>query len=448
MLPDIVRNRRVQGVAALLLFVVGGVLVVRKTVDGSDFFMHEVGRAIFEGEKIYPVGGATEHITGPERLLYGKRLDRPYLYAPAPAVFAAPLAWLPPIVAVTFWYVFKVALLVATVKLLTSIFTRWGLPKPVPLALLVAFLPVFRFIENDFMNGQVNVVILFLVVFHIWAYVAGYKTSAGIILAAALIIKQPSLLFVAYWGIRWQFRVLAGTLVGLALWFYLVPGLFVGYPKLHDYNVQWFHSIIYSPDGESLAQKSADAPDAQGESLLALFSKYLSESNAAHHRDGDVYVNLVDWAPHTVYRIHQLVAVLCVLGLWALTFRKSTEPAVQNWRWLVELTLVATLTLLLSPISHKAHYVLLFPTSLIAAFAIVQAKNRSALVTWLFAIATILLLTRNDWTTERGIVPIAAALLAVATLYLHRGPPAVLQHLDSEQETLEGPGRRHSSRAY
>lgn len=418
-------NRRTLSIVALAVFVVGGILVVRKTVDGSDFFMHEVGRGIFNGEKVYPGGEFTEHITGPERLLYGKRDDRPYLYAPAPAIIASPLAFLPPLAAVAVWYVIKVALLVASVRLLISIFTRWQLPRPTALALLVATIPVFRFIENDFMNGQINVAILFLVILHIWAYVAGYRFLAGMTLAAALVIKQPSLLFVAYWAMRWQFRLLAGVGVGVLLWFYLLPGLFVGYPKIHDYNVQWFHSIIYSPEGDSLAQKSAESTDAQGESLLGFLAKYLSESDASHHRDEPVYLHIADLKPQTVSNIHAGLSMLFVLGLWALTLRKSPNPPVQNWRTFIELALVASLTLLLSPISHKAHYVLMLPTCLLAAYALVQLRPRSNFVLWMYAIASVLLVLRNDWTTERGAVPLSALMLIAATVYLHIRPPEI-----------------------
>lgn len=415
------QDRRIQIVALVLalLLVFLGVKAVKRSARGNDFFAHHVGKAILAGEQVYPGGETSEHIPGPDHIGYGHDDRFWYLYSPAPAIFMTPLAYLPEWAAHLVWFCAKAVMLGLCFVVITKIFEAFQLPRPTVWVLFVALLILARFFENDFINGQINLPILFMVLVSVWSYASGREALSGFILAAALTVKQPVLLFVAFWGMRFRWKVLAGWAAGVVICFYLAPGLIVGFPKIHAYNVQWFQTTLYSPDGDSFAQTSSGQVDAQNDSMLGLLSKFLAHSNAASHRPEPVYVNVVDLPPAVVSNMHKVFAVLAAFGLWGLTFLRGPTEKLANWRLLCELAIVGNLCLLISPVSHKAHFVLLLLSAVVAAYGAWQLKPGNRLLLGSVALAFVLCMFRTKMTTEYGAVTITAIVLLIANLYLH-----------------------------
>jgi len=314
---------------------------------------------------------------------------------------------------------------------MAGIFDKFGLGRLKPYVLLVAVLFVMRFLDNDFQNGQTNVIVVFLVMLAIHCALNSREFTAGLLLALAATVKQPPLLFAVYWGMKKQWRAVAGCLVGLVLFFYVIPGFMVGFARIHQYNLNWFTTMVYSPAGNSLAQALPIQGYATGYSLSAFLGRYLTRIDASPHDDVRWYINVVSMDPRLVGHMHKVISVLCVIGLWVLTLRRGKAESDAKWRTLVELGIVAVLTLLLSPYSRRAHFVMLLLPVAIYSYALFQCRMRSRFLWSAFLIPFVIAVFRTKLTTVYGLLTVATILMLVGLVHLHVGgaPEIRAQHV-------------------
>jgi len=126
---------------------------------------------------------------------------------------ALPLtAWssLPPLEAKHRWLVANLVFLLLTALLLTRITTLgW---KRVALLMFLALIPL----RNNFLFGQMHVLVLLLLTFAAWLYFRKSFCFAGIILAIAASMKIYPALFLLFFIGRKQWRAAAGLILGLS----------------------------------------------------------------------------------------------------------------------------------------------------------------------------------------------------------------------------------------
>lgn len=151
-----------------------------------------------------------------------------FKYSPLFAFFVAPFALVPVMVAKQLWLLLNITALVGTFSLLNSltktISRPWG---PFGLAVLT-YLTLYIYLDDQFVYGQVNLVVLFLEVLAFKCLQDDQNKSAAASLAAAVLFKLTPLIFVPYLIVKKRWKVLgwlgAFILVGLG-----IPALFYGW---------------------------------------------------------------------------------------------------------------------------------------------------------------------------------------------------------------------------
>lgn len=125
------------------------------------------------------------------------------------ALAVAPWSSLPPLEAKHRWLILNLAVLLLTGVLLARM-TKLGRER-VALLIFLAFIPL----RNNFLFGQMHVVVLFLLTAAAWLYFLDFEFLSGIGLAAAAALKIYPGLFLIYfvWKRRW--RAVLGLTVGL-----------------------------------------------------------------------------------------------------------------------------------------------------------------------------------------------------------------------------------------
>jgi alpha-1,2-mannosyltransferase len=193
--PDEVRLRRYAWLAIAVYIVgLGIAAVLRKQADFNTYYL--AGERILGGLPIYPPTDS----------------DR-FLYAPIFALAFAPIAALPlKLAQLAFFIVNAFALVELIIGAGVMLFGR---ARQLPAALIV--IPVllcFRFIGNNIEHGQINLIVLALIV---WAIIYSEERRAplaGLMLAAAILIKPFAILAAAYIFIRRRFNSFGWTIVG------------------------------------------------------------------------------------------------------------------------------------------------------------------------------------------------------------------------------------------
>jgi len=217
------RARRLSWLAiAVYLAVLAIIAVLRTQADFNTYY--RAGGRVLSGLAIYPPTDS----------------DR-FLYAPIFAIGFAPLAALPLKAAQLAFFLLNAF---AFIELIIGAGVMlFGRDRQLSAALIV--IPVllcFRFIGNNIEHGQINLLTLPLLVWAIVGAEESHRWRAGLMLAAAILIKPFAVLAAAYLFVRGRFGTLACAAVwGIAL--LLAPIVVFGAHGWHEQTLAYVQAV-------------------------------------------------------------------------------------------------------------------------------------------------------------------------------------------------------------
>ena len=225
------------GILLISLFTLAYLVHIQK--DMSDFGVcYKNGQRIIRGETLYRVSDG--HLQ--------------FKYAPVSALIYAPLALLPYETAKVIWYVLELCLLFAlfwvSYKLLPSrLKGPWFI-------LGLSFLALLKFIGREIELGQVNILIIFVLIMMLRTVVKKKDVPAGILWGISLFVKPYALIFLPYFILKKRFKLIATGLivliVGLAL-----PVLPFGFKGNLLVLKEWAFTLSRSTPGQIAAGDTA-----------------------------------------------------------------------------------------------------------------------------------------------------------------------------------------------
>lgn len=164
----------------------------------------------------------------------------PYLYPLFLAFILIPLSLIPLWLSTGLWFLANMSAFLYAISVVPNLaldkprinrHELWGVP------LLVLFGLMFNPIQNEFVNGQVNSIILLCCVLFLKNLLEDRKLLASILLAVGISVKLFPLLLVVFLLFRKEYRIAAITGAGTVL-FCIAPALLLGRqagPVLIDY---------------------------------------------------------------------------------------------------------------------------------------------------------------------------------------------------------------------
>ncbi len=364
----------------------------------------------------------------PGRPLYGVPLagERHYLYPPIFAIYMSGVARLPPVPAAAYWLVASLLLALLAAWLCAGIVVRDRAPRLAIAAL--AMLCAGRFLDSDLQNGNANAHVVGLIAIGIALLARGRHALGGSVLAAAAAFKVTPAIFLPYLIYKRAWRATAGFAAGLGLLLVVVPSLVLGPDRalalLADFGrdmLEPFASVDRLPDKYSTS----------GYSLKAFLLRHLAEVSGSKLGDPEVYVNVASLSPDTVWKI--VLVATAALGLacaWA--WRRPLAPAALDGAaahaFLVEVGTVLAAMVIVSPLTRKAHLLVLLVPAAAAAAALFRtlpagaARARRALsISFAVALVVPLLTSRDVLGRDLERVARAHTLILLAPLSLWLG---------------------------
>jgi alpha-1,2-mannosyltransferase len=393
-------ERAVVGVLALGVLVSGlyfaGKSGANPEVYGNDFnvYYHAAGEVMGGGDPY-------QHSLGDWT---------PYIYPPLLAELIVPLALLPLPVAAYLWFLISAASIVAAAWMSASLAddkrgpaapdqhvtesTAWRLAMGACAVVLV-----LRFVLDSFNLGQVNAVVAALAVAHIYLYARDRKALSAVALVVAVSIKLiPALLLLYHIAkLRLKFAaVCAALLVAVTALSFLPFG-----PRGTDAFQTFWNRTVKNEQGYDFA-------DSGNQSLRGGIARLAGQSNertlsreSESRRPGDAATLLIS------------IVLLALAVFAAVRARSELAAAAPFFCCLV----------LLSPLSWKAHYVILIlPVARLLSLAKTSGKARNWIAVTLGAAFVLFNLTSPhviglataEWADAHSLIFAGALLVFIA----------------------------------
>jgi hypothetical protein len=265
-----------------------------------------------------------------------------------------PLMVLPPVVGAMIWYGLKVGMVAWCVVALTRMARGPNGPRLPAWALALILLMSFRTILSDLQHGNINILILFLVVAALGFWRRGRDFSAGVTLALAISTKVTPALFLPYLLWKRSWKSVAWCLAATPIFLVVVPSTVLG-PAFTLKGLNSWRRNIISPFVEGEVIKSTQEVN---QSMVGVFTRLLTESRelAPHSNGGTRFdLNVIAWDREVVARLVKGMA-LALVGLGAFLCRTKGAGR-DDPRLLGEFALVVLTMLFVSERSWKSHYV-------------------------------------------------------------------------------------------
>ena len=395
--------KRVTGLAVVLGGLLSGFFFASKSGNNPNVYSNDFS--------VY-YHAAQELIDG--RDPYGSSLSdwTPYLYPPLLAELLVPLALLPLPIAAYIWFLISAASIVLAAFLAVALLSKdtravgqeshsqvadvWK-----ELIAAGAVLLVFRFVLDTFTLGQVNALVAALAVAHIYLYNRERRLLSAIVLAIAISIKlTPALLLVYHLAkMRVKFAIACAGMVVAVTIASLLPFGSSG----PDVFQMFLRRTVKNEQGYDFSYSG-------NQSLRGAIAR--SRISNEETKSSEDVRNTIDWAT--------IVGSILLLSLAAFTTRRVTN----------ELAAVAPFFcgfVLLSPLSWKAHYVVLIPAGARLLYEAVGSKKRviavaaylTALVLFCFTSQKIIGVAAAEWADERSLVLIGALIVFIGCVFLN-----------------------------
>lgn len=347
-----------------------------------------------------------------EQLLHldgGENIYAHYNYPNPPimALLLRPLADLPPLAGALVWYYLKVGMALAAFAMSFRLAEDAGRPFPTwakGLTVVLSLRPVI----GDLTHGNVNLLILFLVVAALAAFRHGRDLPAGVLLALAIACKVTPALFVPYFVWKRAWRMLAGVAVGLVLFFFVIPAAVLGWDANWELLGTWVSQMV-----TPFLVGGVVTSEHQNQSLPGLVHRLLTASPSFITYVNDVYTpaeyhNLLSLTPRAAgWLIKGWMAAFAGLVVWCC--RTPTRPRAAA-ALAAEYALVTLGMLLFSERTWKHHGVTLVLPFAVLCYAVSDSRTRSRLRA--FVVGVVIVAQVALATTSTGLMPDEWAKLA------------------------------------
>jgi hypothetical protein len=206
---------------------------------------------------------------------------------------------------------------------------------------------------DTFVLGQINLVLLAMVLLAFVAERNGKSIAAGVLIGLAGAIKVFPVLILPYlvWKRRWGASVVAG--VTLVFFSVLAPAAVRGFHRNATEVWTWIDGMVLNETGEQIGQRPESGFMACNQSLMALTQRLLRPVKAGQHLDAFFRVNVVDVAPWLAQAVFFCAAAALCLTFCVCVRRRRAAGALENG---LELSMLLCLVVLLTPLAWTYFY--------------------------------------------------------------------------------------------
>lgn len=282
-----------------------------------------------------------------------------YPNPPVMPISLYPLMVLPPLMGAVTFFLIKVGLAILSARMIARMARERNWPISWWCYFAIALMSL-RPLLSDLHHGNVNILILFMVVLALDAWSQGKDWLGGAALGLAITCKVTPALFLPYFVYKRSWKMLVATGVAIGVFMFVVPVVVLGPDLASQCLGSWWHRII-SPyvSGGVVGDLEIN------QSMVGVVNRLMVLDETPGRYGSTLKLNIVNWDPRLVARILKVLSIGWV-GVLFLLCRTRTDRR-DDPRLLGEFSLVVLTMLFVSERSWKHHYVtLLLPITYLA----------------------------------------------------------------------------------
>ena len=335
---SLINNTAIQRISISISILIVLILFIQMLVralrgDVNDFTSYLLSAdALFKGNNPYETG-----------------IPFHYIYPLFPAFLLIPFSLIPSWIAGTVWFLLNVTFFTHIYLLIAKccIDKQLSFSYKLGLPLLLILILLLNIMQNNLLNGQINIIVLqlCLIFFHYWK--KGETIISALFLAAAISIKLVPLIFLILVIQRRNYYLLIYTVVFALLFTIVIPSLFLGEELVGLYG-NYFNTLL-------LKGASLEIP---GNSMFFTLSGFLSY--------------IIPSLKNVIW-LKLISALLVIIAL--LAFSLKMEDKFYSKNSIVVISLYFLGILLVSPMSETHHLIFILPALTIVTFNILNLKS-------------------------------------------------------------------------
>jgi hypothetical protein len=243
-------------------------LVCLIVAAGASLVTFKASRKMPDFEVYWRAGARAAHAEPLYRVADG---EYQFKYFPASAVLAIPIGALPLPVARGVWFAALLGALIAVLWL--SVRTLPERRKPVGVLLAVLIVGLGKYYAKELVIGQIDLLLVLVVISVMLALKAGHETRAGWLVALAVMVKPYALILVPWLVARGRTQSVVTVAPAMAVAF-LLPAPTYGLAGSVALHMDWWRTVSATTVG------TLTHPD--NVSLAAMYTKWFGATATAH----------------------------------------------------------------------------------------------------------------------------------------------------------------------
>ncbi len=228
-----------------------------------------------------------------------------------------------------------------------------------------------RFIMDNFALGQVNILIMFILVLTLYFFLTGKDFYAGLFLGLAISIKLTSIVILFYFIYRRKFHITIYSVISI-VFFLLIPSIAFGIKK----NIQYLYEY-------SFIIKNFSDSTINNQSLFITVKRLLSPIPPWDN----LYVNFAELNEFQINLI--TIFIFSIITIFLSYLFRSKPKNRRNSNIYYEYSLVIICMLFFSPLSRKAHFVLLLIPHIFLFYYVLKNNPGAGLIKYLLILSLI-----------------------------------------------------------
>jgi hypothetical protein len=296
--------------------------------------------------------------------LFGRSLVvYPYLYWPVLAQIYAPLTLLGYPAYSQFILIMNILLIFLSMYMIYSLLEFKSRKTNLPLVFLYITILVNRPLETTLHHGQVNILVLVLILLAVWLLRHDKKYASSFLLCLAIYIKIYPILFLVLFLFQKRYRYLVYSFLNFIAIF-LVSSLFFSLDSWIEFVKMGFGNLFYGTKPEFFFDYNAQWGNCSLNGFISqIFIKY------------------------DISRGYVLLIVLVLLIVCFLAFKSKIKQLLKSKDLNIDISFILPLSLIFSTISWNHHYIIMiFPLNFLFYRIISERKYHYLLPCLFFAL--------------------------------------------------------------